>query len=719
MEAAAVARPVLDAPTSPDIPIERSEAIPIDPPAKLKGRARLLHGIHRISSSPSLAQLGRKRAASNPYSGRGSLSCVSLTSPTSPRNYDNSYSSQSSGQAYSTAPTSAASTPGPDTPFFDGSPDQMAIRRVEHGSLPSASPAPRSALPPDVTPLSRGPLPSFPEHSAMPEIFEDYFSLPFPAPRRARRANFNFFEEMPHEVKLSVFSYLTPKQLVRASIVCKHFHKTCFDGQLWTCFDASEFYKDIPAESLTKIIVAAGPFVKDLNLRGCVQVEHYKRAEVIVKSCRNLINATLEGCKNFQRATLHNLLRTNENLANLNLTGLTAVSNATCKIIAQSCPSLEMFNVSWCTHMDARGISAVVLGCPNLRDLRAGEVKGFDNTELAQDIFKTNNLERLVLSGCADITDEALRIMISGKDPEIDVLTELPIVPVRKLRHIDLSRCNNLTSVGVKALAHFVPDLEGLQLSGCTALTDNALSEVFATTPRLTHLDIEELAQLTNTLLSDDLAKAPCAPFLEHLSISYCENLGDPGMLPVIRVCSSLKSVDMDNTRISDLVLAEAAAMVRTRSSHTSSTHSRPRIGLRIVAFDCQNVTWTGVREVLSRNSEVTQPTGLLVGGRGPVTSYPTEIIGLRCFYGWQMTVDEHMRRVLKGDLPAAGRLERKWGEYMMATEEAGVGGAGARRRRRRARAAQMMHADEEEGGIGMDGIGRRRRARSSGCMVM
>jgi F-box/leucine-rich repeat protein 2/20 len=710
---AVVERPaVVDAPPSADVlPIEHSEAIPIDPPAKLKGRARLLHGIHRISSSPSLAQLGRKRASSNPYTGRGSLSCVSLTSPVSPtaRNYDNSYSSQSSGQAYSTAPTSAVSTPGPDTPFFDGTYDQ-AIRRVGHGSLPSGSSAPRSFLPPDVRPMSRGALASFPEHSAIPEIFEDYFSLPCAPQRPARRANFNFFEEMPHEVKLSIFAYLTPKELVRASIVSKHFHKTCFDGQLWTCFDASEFYKEIPAESLTKIIVAAGPFVKDLNLRGCVQVEHYKRAEVIVKSCRNLINATLEGCKNFQRATLHNLLRTNEKLANLNLTGLSAVNNATCKIIAQSCPSLEMFNVSWCTHMDARGISAVILGCPNLKDLRAGEIRGFDNLELAEDIFKTNNLERLILSGCADLTDEALQTMISGQDPEIDILTDLPIVPVRKLRHLDLSRCSQLTSAGVKSLAHFVPDLEGLQLNGCTALTDTALSDLFATTPRLTHLDMEELSQITNSLLSDDLAKSPCAPFLEHLSISYCENLGDTGMLPVIRACTSLKSVDMDNTRISDLVLAEAACMIRTRSS---PTHTRPRIGLRIVAFDCQNVTWTGVREVLSRNSEIKKPTS-----HSGIT-YPTEIIGLRCFYGWQMTVDEHMKRVLKGDLPAASRLERKWGEYMMATEEAGVGGAGARRRRRRAREAQMMHADEEEGGIGMDGIGRRRRARSSGCQVM
>ncbi|KAH7395952.1 putative F-box/LRR-repeat protein 2 [Cadophora sp. MPI-SDFR-AT-0126] len=697
---------ILEAGSSADAPVEveHSEAITIDRP-KLKGRAKLLHNLQRISSSPSLAQLGRRRATSNPYSGRTTLSCVSLANGSSPRNYDSSYVSQLSAAGYSTAPISVPNTPG-----FDGFSSEDAIlpiRRIEQGTLTPGTSTPTSALP--LLPRSRGNT-----QSAIPELYEDYFSLPVAAPKRTRRANFDFWGELPHEVKLSILAFLTPKELVRASSISKTFHKACFDGQLWTCFDASEFYTDIPAESLAKIIVAAGPFVKDLNLRGCVQVEHYKRAEAVVKACRNLINATLEGCKNFQRPTLHNLLRSNERLAHLNLTGLNAVTNGTCKIIAQSCPLLEMFNVSWCTHMDARGIQSIILGCPKLKDLRAGEVLGFWNVDLAQSIFETNQLERLVLSGCHDLNDEAFKIMLTGRDPELDILTNIAIVPARKLRHLDVSRCGRLTSAGVKTLAHLVPDLEGLQLSGCPTLTDAALENVLATTPRLTHLDLEELSELTNTLLSEALAKAPCAPNLEHLSISYCENLGDTGMLPVIRACTSLRSIDMDNTKISDLVLAEAASMVRARSARTTSPRARPRISLQMIVFDCSNVTWTGIREVLSRNSEVRKPNGSDQGA-----TYPTEIIGLKCFYGWQMTVDEHQKRIMRGDLPAAGRLVRKWTEWMMANEEAGVAGVGARRRRRRAREAQMMHADEEEGGAGMGGIGRRRRARSNGCQIM
>ena len=100
-------------------------------------------------------------------------------------------------------------------------------------------------------------------------------------------------------------------------------------------------------------------------------------------------------------------------------------------------------------------------------------------------------------------------------------------------------------------------------------------------------------------------------------------------------------------------------------------------------------------------------------------TTFQKEVVALKCFYGWQMTVDEHMKRVLRGELGKANVLERKWADSMILSEEANTGGAGRRRRQRRAREAAMLHADEEEGGIGAGGIGRRRRARSNGCTVM
>jgi len=667
--------------------------------SKLKTRAKLLRGLSRISSSPSLAQLGRPRSASSPYSTSGSFSCVSLASNVSPSPMSGASFSPlpSPGAEPSTASTTPQTTPTAEHQYFVGIDSRLSIRKIENEGLPCLSPAsPTSPLPPELVAKLEGPTARGRSGSSV-----------------ARKKAFNLWANIPHEIKVHIFSYLHPKELVRISRVSKSFYTMSLDGQLWTRFDASEFYREIPAESMAMIIHAAGPFIKDLNLRGCVQVEHYKRAEVVVKACRNLINATFEGCRNFHRTTLHLLLRSNERLESLNLTGLTAVTNTTCKIIAESCPQLEVFNVSWCKQMDARGIKLIVEGCPRLKDLRAGEIRGFDNMSVAQVLFKTNRLERLVLSGCAELTDQALMAMIHGTDPEMDILTDRPIVPPRRLRHLDLSRCARLTSQGVQSLGHFIPDMEGLQLSGCTALTDTALEPILCSTPRLTHLELEDLSELTNNLLAEHLAKAPCAKGLEHLSVSYCENLGDMGILPVVKSCTRLKKLDLDNTRISDLVLAEAASMVGHRSERTTDITRRPKVGLQMVVYDCQNVTWTGIREVLFRNAQIKLGSGL-----SKPSTYPAEVIGIKCFYGYQMTVDEHMKRVLRSDFESAGRLERKWADYMQANEEAGVTGSGGRRRRRRAREAQMLHADEEEGGAG--GPNGRRRARTvAACVVM
>ncbi|KFX89030.1 hypothetical protein O988_08794 [Pseudogymnoascus sp. VKM F-3808] len=615
------------------------EMEPIEPPPKLKGRQRFLHSLQRISSSTSLKGLSRKRAISNPYSSTSSRgSTISLLNiQSSQAGSSSSFARLVTGHQAST-PTSSGGTPpmslnGPLHP-----PIKPWMANLEDGM-------------PGNTPTSHPGIQRF--ESDILEIDEGYFArqVAIPAVKpRTPNPNFDFWRDLPQELRLSVLSHLRPKELVRASVVSRLFYSMCFDGQLWTCFDASEFYTAIPAESLAKIVEAAGPFVKDLNLRGCVQVEHYNRADVVVKSCNNLINATLEGCRNFQRATLHVLLSSNQRLAHLNLTDLAAVNNGSCKIISKSCPQLESFNVSWCSHMDSRGLKLVIAGCPKLRDLRCGEVRGFSGAaglEVATALFKTNNLERLVLSGCSDITDSTLQTMIHGTtDPETDILTNLPLTPPRKLRHLDLSRCARISDTGLEALAHSVPFLQGLQLSSCALITDFSLSTLVATTPYLTHLDLEEVTGLSNTFLSSHLAKSPCVSRLSHLTLSYCESIGDEGVLPLLRNATALRALDMDNTAITDLVLAEAALMVRTRASrpplppatsHTVSPRAVPT--LHLVIFDCPHITWTGIREILSRNTSMLS----LPPGR-------REVVSLKCFYGWQMTVDEHLNRVLRGE---------------------------------------------------------------------
>lgn len=707
---------------------------------KLKGRERLLARLHRISSSPSVARLSTTRSRTYNGTGKGSISCISLNSassvggPAFGQSLTREYSS-----GYATPPSSAVCTPGIQIPLFD----ENARLRYFPGHDGKLS----AAVPSDLRPTSKSGL-----AQGIAEVDEDYFSRPVTKETQQRK-DFNFWRELPSELKTEILAYLEPREIVRCSLVSKSWHQMCFDGQLWSNLDTTGFYQDISADALVRIITSAGPFVRDLNLRGCVQLREKWAHRGLSDACKNLENFSLEGCR-IDRASIHNFLWSNSRLVDINLSGLAGATNHGLKIIAGNCPKLEALNISWCNNITAQGVRKVIEGCPLLKDLRAGEIRGWDDMDLMHEIFMRNSLERLVLMNCDTLTDASLGVLIEGRDNEIDYLSGRPIVPPRKLKHLDLTRCRGITDQGVRTFVHNLPEVEGLQLSKCRGIIDATLTELLPTMPRLTHLDLEELEDLSNAVLQT-LASSPCAKRLRHLSISYCENMGDTGMLPVLKACTNLRSLEMDNTRVGDLVLAEAATMVRARAGRTTiqgpfqsgKGSYKPAVGLRLVAYDCQNVTWTGVREILSRNADVsilTTPISLPVVDKAAESSsstnssvenlcvpsrrhvvrsstFPTEVIQLKCFYTYQPTVEEHTKRVMRGDFMAARRLERKWAEFMIATEEAGALGAGQRRRRRRAREAAMMHADEEDistPGSGVGG-GRRRRARSGGCAVM
>ncbi|KIW45715.1 uncharacterized protein PV06_04078 [Exophiala oligosperma] len=720
----------------PDSPRPMTPASPMieattafDQPVKLKGRHRLLQGLQRMSSSPSLAKLGRTRSSEKVYKSgqRASISCVSLGSPTGSYSLSppNSYTPQLSN-AYSTAPTTPG-TPGSQQSYFEAN---SRLRLIESNELATAS------LPLDIRT-------SKPLSTPLPEISEKPF---------LRRPNFDFWKDMPHELRIHILGFLSPKEIIRVSAVSKQWHDMCFDGQLWTSLDCQTYYQQITSDALIKIMLKAGAFVKNLNLRGCVQLRDQWLSlgtRMTNQECRNLENFSIEGCK-IERSSIHFFLLRNPRLVHINMPSMQNINNATMKIIACHCPQLELLNIDWCSQIDTKGLRKVIQSCPNLRDLRASEVRGLDDTDFMLELFQRNTLERLILQHCESLTDEALQIMVHGLDPERDVLTDRPLVPPRRLRHLDISRCRSLTDRGVRALAHNVPFLEGLRLCQNTALTDDALEDLLQSTHRLTHLEVEEVDQLTNATLIN-LSKARAASTLEHLSISYCELIGDVGVLPLLKACPEIKSLCLDNTKISDLVLMEASEQVRRRGSTTKRSQI-PKKGLELVAFDCANVTWAGVREILQGNGRVMQGrkksvVQTVVEELGDEKKYrkvieiqellyPSQIIHLKAFYGWQQTVEEHYKRCVTGRWNAAARLEEKWADWMVASEEVGVinHGWNSRRRRRRAREAENRVRDDEDGaaqdtgtgdeGSGLDyatrpAHGGRRRARSGGCVVM
>lgn len=737
--------------SDPSLPEEQD----MENPPKQKAHHKIVNSLHRMASTPSLVK--RNRARSSPLgsrkTGNGSMSCVSLSSTLSS---GQCWTDPNSSKIYGNVSTRALGSRTDGIHDDENTPARIvgALRPSQNGKLATSIPLPsdvRSSSPPGSQLKETVEFEKEEANTADHTGLTEKESTP-------EKKKIDFWDDMPPEIRMSILRYLSPREMVSCSRVSRAWNAMCFDGQLWASLDATTYYSEIPRDVLVKIIVSAGPFLKSLNLRGCIQLQDawIAAGERFSDSCRNLVTMNIEDCR-IDKSSVNLFLVRNRSLTNLSMRGVTTVTNSAMKILSESCTNLEYLNVSWCKSIDTRGLKRVVKGCRHLRDLRASELSGFDDEDFMRELFEANTLERLVLSRCSSVNDMSLKVLLHGMNPQVDVLTGRPVVPPRKLRHLDLSRCRGLTDAGVKHLAHCVPDLEGLQLSFCPNITDNAVVDVIQTTPLLSHLDLEELEALTNNFLVE-LSNADCAGNLKHLNISYCERIGDTGMLKILKNSPRIQSLDLDNTRVSDLTIMEICSQMRDRGFGNKS----PVTGLRAAVFDCGNVTWAGVREILSNNTFVPRFTNrpatmrqepaeqsdprlstpslssdsfeeLQVPPNNSTTptitateNYPNEIVQLKCFYGWQMTVDEHTKRVLRGNLAAATRLERKWADYMMATEEAGVNSAAARRRRRRTRDAEELVTDDDDdddnwyGPAGLAPLGgRRRRARSGGCVVM
>ena len=545
------------------------------------------------------------------------------------------------------------------------------------------------------------------------------------------RRRFTSWFDIPAEIKVKIFAYLEPRVIIRSSRVSRDWHRMCCDGQLWSILDTARFYRAIPAAALVTIINAAGPFLRNLDLHGAQMRGHWNHIN-FAEACGNLQNLSLKGC-GISTDTLHSFLNATKKLVHIDLSGLEVATNRAMSIVAANCEKLEYLGISWCDNINAWGLRMVVEACSALREIRAGKVSGWENVETMQQLFLRNSLECLVLTHCDSLTNESMAVLIEGKESEINSSTGRPIVPPRRLKRLDLTRCRGISDPGVRKLVNNIPGIEDLRLSKCRGISDDTLTQLLPTTPVLTYFDVEGLEELTDRV-PRILASSRCARHLRHLNVTDCKSMGDTGIIALLQSCMGLRSLEINSTDVSDLVLVEAVTMVRQRNLRAvlaDVVPSQPTVGLSLRAYDCSNVTWTGIREILSHNTKVIDVTetaqlpqfeGYRTGSPGRVNDisstsctqfipsssatlhvldsphpvYPVQLITIfKDFYTCQRAVDEHTERVLRCDISAAQRLERRWIEFVMAQEEMEAGRMGRRFKRRKAREARMKLADE------------------------
>uniref|UniRef100_A0A670IW35 Lysine-specific demethylase 2B n=1 Tax=Podarcis muralis TaxID=64176 RepID=A0A670IW35_PODMU len=220
---------------------------------------------------------------------------------------------------------------------------------------------------------------------------------------------------MQKEVWMSVFRYLTRKELCECMRVCKTWYKWCGDRRLWTKIDLSR-YKSITPLALGGII-RRQPVSLDLSWTNISR----KQLTWLINRLPGLKDLILAGCS---------------------WSAVSALSTSTC-------PLLRTLDLRW----------AVGIKDPQIRDLLTppSDKPSQDNRS------KLRNMIDFRLAGL-DITDATLRLIIR----------HMPL-----LSRLDLSHCNHLTDQSTNLLTAVGSStrnsLTEINMAGCNKLTDQSL----------------------------------------------------------------------------------------------------------------------------------------------------------------------------------------------------------------------------------------------------
>lgn len=140
-------------------------------------------------------------------------------------------------------------------------------------------------------------------------------------------------------------------------------------------------------------------------------------------------------------------------------------------------------------------------------------------------INRAKGLTRLTLTACNKITDVSLKYSFE----------------LLELRELSLSKCQQISSIGMDSLVKKCPSLEILNLSECHNISDKTIEMITIHLKRLTHLYLERCTQLSDHSL--DHIAVNCST-LKYLDVRSCRAMCSEPNLRLVNL-TTLKHIAM------------------------------------------------------------------------------------------------------------------------------------------------------------------------------
>lgn len=400
------------------------------------------------------------------------------------------------------------------------------------------------------------------------------------------------FEDLPFELQLLVFSYLTHCELTVVARVSQSFRRVAYDPSLWK---RVEVESDCDAVSFGSLLDRA-PLLEDLTMRASPHVLELAARSFAVRRLRLLdvgfsvdvtcgaVSALVDACSE---------------LSHLNVEGCKAMDDAALAALCRL-PYFVSLNISHCGLVTDEGIVALARGCPHLRFLNADGIPRITDRavcELGRCLGP--QLISLELDGeeLTDASFEALRVCKRLRTLGVSYAENLSdaslacMQGLHELRQLKLRRGPRLTARGLgrmfenqslanlirleldslalddEALALLVrgcPQLRTLELPWCWDITENGLATIVANCPNLVNLVLLGLFKIHGFCLAELPTRMPK---LRYIHLEQCNEVVDLLLESLARRLPQLKVFNY----YGELVVPFE------RSSSQSSAGSSPR----------------------------------------------------------------------------------------------------------------------------------------------
>lgn len=182
-----------------------------------------------------------------------------------------------------------------------------------------------------------------------------------------KKPKISYFDNIPDEIIVKIFSDLNWQDLGRCASVCRRFLRLAYDGTLWR--RVNMFAKTVPADTIGQLLARGTRYLSLGYAKLLSPIKMRSRAGSF-----QLKYLDLSHCKVNVR-DLEKIISNCHTLEKLSLEAV-AINNKICLKIVQSAQSLAVLNLAWTRHTNTlcgngnlEGIMTIITKCQELVEL--------------------------------------------------------------------------------------------------------------------------------------------------------------------------------------------------------------------------------------------------------------------------------------------------------------------------------------------------------------